>query len=117
MTSSLDVRPGERGPAAAMTLAVALVLLAYYFLKPARDSLFLAQASPAQLPLAFVVSALVAAPVAGLHARLARRWPLPRVTVLTLALLAATLPPLRLLLETDLPGVPYLLYAWAGLVG
>jgi len=117
MTSSLDVRPGERGPAAAMTLAVALVLLAYYFLKPARDSLFLAQASPAQLPLAFVVSALVAAPVAGLHARLARRWPLPRVTALTLALLAATLPPLRLLLETDLPGVPYLLYAWAGLVG
>lgn len=117
MTGPADVRPGERGPVAAMVLATALVLVAYYFLKPARDSLFLAQASPARLPLAYVLSALVAAPVAATHARLARRWPLIRTTVATLAVLALSLPPLRLLLGADLPGVPYLLYAWAGLAG
>jgi len=117
MTAGLDVRPGERGPVAAMAVASALVLVAYYFLKPARDSLFLAQASPALLPLAYVLSALVAAPVAAAHARLARRWPLHRVAVGTLSVLALSLPPLRLLLTADLPAAPYLLYAWTGLTG
>ncbi len=112
-----NVRPGERGPVLAMTVATALVLVAYYFLKPARDSLFLSQASPAQLPIAFMLAAVVAAPLASFHAKLSRRWSLIRVAIMTLTGLAVSLVLLRWLLNAEGIWIPYLLYAWAGLAG
>ena len=58
-----DLRSGERRLAVLMSANYFLLLLFYYLLKPARDSLFLVQISPEQLPLAYILTALVAAPV------------------------------------------------------
>ena len=100
-----------------MGLAVGLVLVSYYLLKPARDGLFLAAASPERLPWVYMLAAAVAAPVAALHGAVGRRVSVGRMAVGTLLVLAATLPGLRALVLAPKPWVPYLLYAWAGIVG
>ena len=50
-----------------------LLLLFYYLLNPARDSLFLVELSPSQLPLVYILTALVAAPVTAAYADYARQ--------------------------------------------
>lgn len=58
-----DIRKGEIGLTLLMFSNYYLLLVTYYFLKPARDSLFLVKVSPEMLPLVFIITALVAAPI------------------------------------------------------
>lgn len=113
----LDLRPGEGRLTTLLFLQYFLLLTAYYFLKPARDALFLIGAGAELLPAAFVVSALLAAPVAGLYARAGRRLSVQTLTVVTLLVLAFQLPVLYLLLREPAAWVFYLLYAWVGMFG
>ena len=61
--SIFEVRKGEIGITLLMFANYYLILVTYYLLKPARDSLFLVKVSPELLPLVFVITALVTAPV------------------------------------------------------
>ncbi|HJN46723.1 MAG: hypothetical protein CL477_17915 [Acidobacteria bacterium] len=59
----VEIRRGELAITLLMSLNYYLVLVTYYFLKPARDSLFLVEIGPGQLPVVFMLIAVVATPV------------------------------------------------------
>ncbi len=100
-----------------MALSYFLLLSTFYFLKPARDSLFLIKLSPEQLPLVFVVAALASIPVAGLYTRAARRFTLVNLTLGTLVVLVFCLLMLRYLITLGASWVYYAFYAWVGIYG
>ncbi|MFO7653979.1 MAG: Npt1/Npt2 family nucleotide transporter [Candidatus Krumholzibacteriia bacterium] len=113
----VDIRSGERRLTLLMVLCYFLLLVALYLLKPARDSLFLTRASPAQLPLVFILTAVVTAPLAALYARAGERFSVGRLVQLTFVLLVASLLALRLLVTAPALWTIYLLYAWVGVSG
>ena len=110
-----------RGDEAAVTAMMAgsyfLLLVSHYFLKPARDALFLTGASPSQLPLVFIAAALLAAPATVLYGRAGRRLSLDRLSAATIVVLAVSLALLRWLLGSGQVWVYYLFYAWVGIYG
>jgi len=113
----LGLREGEVAVAVLMAGSYFLLLVSHYFLKPARDALFLTEASPAQLPLVFMVSALLAAPATILYARAGRRLSLDKLAAATVVVLAVSLGGLRWLLDLGQVWVFYLFYAWVGIYG
>jgi AAA family ATP:ADP antiporter len=113
----LQLRPGERRPAALMGVAYFLLLLFYYLLKPARDSLFLVEVSAVRLPWVYMLTALVAAPVTAAWARAGRSRRLDRLLVLTSLVLAAGLLLLRELVRLEGAWVLYVFYAFTGVAG
>jgi ATP:ADP antiporter, AAA family len=113
----LDIRRGERLSTTTMVANYFLVLVSIYLLRPARDALFLINLEPAQLPWVYLLTALIAAPVAVVYARVGRRFPLQRVSVLTIVFLMTSLWGLYRILEFDRDWVYYLFYAWSGVVG
>ncbi len=121
MRRKLAARLGlhEEEAAAALLLGASyfLLLVSHYFLKPARDALFLTGASPAQLPLVFMASALVAAPATAFYARAGRRLSLDRLSAATVVVLALCLLALRPLLGLERTWVYYLFYAFVGIYG
>jgi len=117
LSALLGVREDEVAVAALMFASYFLLLVSHYFLKPARDALFLTEASPSQLPLVFMVSALAAAPATALYARAGRRLSLDRLAGATVIVLAASLVLLRGLLDLGQIWVFYLFYAWVGIYG
>ncbi|MBU8870056.1 MAG: cyclic nucleotide-binding domain-containing protein [Gemmatimonadales bacterium] len=117
LSGFLDVRPSERRLALAMFGNYFLVLVSIYLLRPARDSLFLVNLEPAQLPWVYLLTALVAAPVAVLYTRVGRHYRLQRVSILTILCLMAGLLGLYRILEFDQNWVYYLFYAWTGVTG
>jgi len=112
-----DLRAGERRLAVLMSANYFLLLLFYYLLKPARDSLFLVEISPAQLPLAYVLTALVAAPVTAAYARAGLKHRLDRLIALTTIVLMVNLVVLRWLIGVRQEWVFYLFYSWVGVAG
>ena len=117
LTATLGLREGEGLVALLMAGSYFLLLVSHYFLKPARDALFLTEASPAQLPLVFMASALVAAPATALYARAGRRLSLDKLSAATVLVLALSLALLRWLLDLGQVWVFYLFYAWVGIYG
>ncbi len=113
----LGLRPGEAAVVVLMAGSYFLLLVSHYFLKPARDALFLTEASPAQLPLVFMASALLAAPATILYARAGRRLSLDKLAAATVIVLAVSLGVMRGLLDLDQVWVFYLFYAWVGIFG
>jgi ATP/ADP translocase len=112
-----DLRPGERKLVALMSTNYFLLLLFYYLLKPARDSLFLVEISPTQLPLVYILAALVAAPVTAAYARAGMKHRLDRLISLTTIILMVNLVMLRWLVGVSQDWVFYLFYAWVGVAG
>ncbi len=112
-----DLRPGEGRLAVLMSANYFLLLLFYYLLKPARDSLFLVEISPAQLPLVYVLTALVAAPVTAAYARAGLKYRLDRLISLTLLILMINLVVLRWFIGFGQDWVYYLFYSWVGVAG
>ncbi|MEN8006301.1 MAG: Npt1/Npt2 family nucleotide transporter [Candidatus Krumholzibacteriota bacterium] len=112
-----DLRPGERRIAVLMAANYFLLLLFHYLLKPARDSLFLVEISPSHLPLVYILTALIAAPVTAAYARAGLRRRLDRLIALTIVILMANLVVLRLLIGVRQEWVFYLFYSWVGVAG
>ena len=117
LASRLGLDPAETSTVLLMGGSYFLLLVSHYFLKPARDALFLTGASPAQLPLVFIASALVAAPASALYARAGRRLSLERLSAATVLVLATALLGLRGLLSLEQVWVYYLFYAFVGIYG
>ena len=112
-----DLRSGERRLVVLMSANYFLLLLFYYLLKPARDSLFLVEISPEKLPLAYLLTALVAAPVTAAYARAGLRRRLDRLIALTILVLMVSLAGMRLLIDIRQDWVFYLFYSWVGVAG
>lgn len=79
----VEIRRGELAITLLMSCNYYLVLVTYYFLKPARDSLFLVEIGPGQLPVVFMLIAVVAAPVTTFYARAGRALRLNQLVLAT----------------------------------
>lgn len=112
-----DVRKGEIGLTLLMFSNYYLLLVTYYFLKPARDSLFLIKVSPEMLPLVFIITALVAAPLTALYSRASRSLKLNQLVNITIAVIIINLVILRYLVQINQPWVYYLFYTWVSIYG
>ncbi|MCP4566268.1 MAG: hypothetical protein GY841_01670 [FCB group bacterium] len=115
--SIFDLRRGEFLITALMFAGYYLFLVTYYFLKPARDSLFLVKVDPLQLPVVFIITALVTVPVVSLYSRAGRSLRLNQLITGTLAVLIVNLLILRWLIQWDEPWVYYLFYTWVSIYG
>ncbi len=115
LSSIVDIRKGEGILVTLMFAYYYVILITYYFLKPARDSLFLVRLGPEQLPLVFILIALIVAPVTTLYSRSARSYSLTRVMNVTLVILIANLFFLRWLIELDQSWVYFVFYIWVSI--
>lgn len=113
----MDVRKGEIGITALMFANYYLILVTYYLLKPARDSLFLVKVSPELLPLVFVITALVTAPVVTLYARASHSLKLNQMINITIGVIILNLFILRWLIQINESWVYYLFYTWVSIYG
>jgi ATP/ADP translocase len=113
----LNIRPGEIAITFVLFLVYFLVLCTHYFLKPTRDALFLAGSGPAALPLVFMLSAVVSAPLTTLMTKQGRGIPIHRLLVMTFLILALFLVGLRALIQVDASWVDYAFYIWVGIFG
>ena len=117
-TSTIDVRKGEVLITSLMVAYIYLLLVTYYLLKPARDSLFLSNTGPAFLPLVFVLIAVVVVPITTLYSRVSRSLPLNRLINLTTVVIISNLFILRWLLNfEDQDWVFYVFYIWVSIYG
>ncbi len=112
-----DVRRDEVGITALMGLNYFLILVTLYLLKPVRGSLFLVNLSALQLPLVFILVALITAPIITLYSKASRRWSHNRLNIITGSFLIVSLLLLRWLIQQDQPWVYYLLYIWVSIFG
>lgn len=115
--SILDVRKGEILLTALMFFAYYLILVTYYFLKPARDSLFLVKVDPLQLPVVFIITALVTVPVVTIYSRAGKSLRLNQLMTITSGILIVNLLILRYLIQWDSAWVYYLFYTWVSIYG
>lgn len=107
-------RPGEGRLTLLMAANYFLFLLFFYLLKPARDSLFLVNLEPSQLPWVYILTAFMAAPLIGAYVRASDRMNLERLTTLTILVLVVSLSLVRLLINVSTGGAVY--YLFYGLV-
>ncbi|MBT5876672.1 MAG: hypothetical protein HOH43_24825 [Candidatus Latescibacteria bacterium] len=115
--SFIDIRKGEVGLVALMCGYYYLILVTNYFLKPTRDSLFLVRLGAEQLPMVFILIALIVLPVTTSYARLSRSFTLTNLINITTAILIVCLFVLRLLIDLDQSWVYYLFYVWVSIYG
>jgi len=112
-----DIRKGELLVTLLMLLYIYLVMVTYYFLKPARDSLFLSEIGWRQLPYVFMLIALVAIPVNALYSRAGRRLRMNKLINYTTIALIACLFILRWVVSTGSTWAMYTFYIWVSIYG
>ncbi len=112
-----NLRRGEYALTALMFSYYYLILLTYYFLKPARDSLFLVKLGSDQLPLVFILIALIVVPVTSAYSRASLRFKLSRLIDITTVILIANLFLIRWLVLYNADWVYYLFYIWVSIFG
>jgi ATP/ADP translocase/HEAT repeat protein len=110
-----DLRVGERGLVGMMFAYNFALLVTLYLLKPARDSLFLNELGPQQLPLVFLAVAAAVVPVTLLYGRLGRRTRLSALVNGTTLALIASLVAMRFALDLEADWVFFLLYVWVSI--
>lgn len=115
LSSIVDIRKGEGTVVTLMFSYYYVILITYYFLKPARDSLFLVRLGPEQLPFVFILIALIVAPVTTLYSRSARSFSLNQVMNFTITVLIFNLIVLRWLIQLDQDWVYFVLYIWVSI--
>lgn len=112
-----DVREGEWKSVFLMVGLHFLLMMVLYFLKPARDSLFLVETGPDQLPVVYIILALVSLPVTYLVSDVLARYSTRHVISWVLAFLTLNLLLLRWLFVFDHPLIYMLFYIWVGIFG
>jgi ATP/ADP translocase/HEAT repeat protein len=115
LSSIVDIRKGEAIFVGLMFFNYYLILIIYYFLKPVRDSLFLVKLGPEQLPLVFILIALIVAPVTTFYSKAARSFSLNQVMNITIIVLIVNLLVLRWLIQFDQAWVFFVLYIWVSI--
>jgi ATP/ADP translocase len=117
LRSIVDVRRGEVALTLLMFAYYYLLLVTQYFLKPARDSLFLVEIGPRSLPIVFMLIAVVVVPVTTMYSRASRSLKLNRLINITTIILIGCLLILRWLLEYPHAAVFYTFYIWVSIYG
>ncbi len=112
-----DVRADEAKPVLLMGSYYFVLLVTYYLLKPARDSLFLIEIGPAQLPLVFMLIAAVVAPITRLHSRVAARTTLQQLLIGATVCMAVALVGMWAVLGGRGPWLFYVLYIGVSIYG
>lgn len=112
-----DIREGEWKSAGIMFALHFLLMVILYFLKPARDSLFLVETGPDQLPLVYIMLAIVSLPVTYLVSNVLSKYNIRSVIVGSLGFLAINLLAIRWLFFFDTPFVYMFFYIWVGIFG
>jgi ATP/ADP translocase/HEAT repeat protein len=113
----LDIRAQELSRVALMSTYLLLIIASYTTAKAVRDSLFVTNIGPAQLPYVYLIIAAAMGLVSLVHSRLVNRIGLHRLIRMT-AVIAITNLLLFLLLFTNNSAVWfYALYVWASLFG
>ncbi|WP_340102748.1 Npt1/Npt2 family nucleotide transporter [Rhodohalobacter sp. 8-1] len=112
-----DVRENEWKPVFLMVGLHFLLMVVLYFLKPARDSLFLVETGPDQLPIVYIVLALVSLPITYLVSDVLARFPTRQVIGYVLGFLTLNLMLLRWLFLFDHPLIYMAFYIWVGIFG
>lgn len=113
----IDLRPGEGVLTLLMGAYYFFILVSFYFLKPARDSLFLVKLSPTELPFVFILTALAALPVTAIYTRASRKFKISQLITFSTIFMIANLAVLRWLVTLEAGWVYYLFYAWVGIFG
>jgi len=113
----IDVRKGEILLTLLMFFYYYLLLVTYYFLKPARDSLFLVKLGASQLPIVFMLIAVIVVPVVTLYSQASRNLKLNHLINVTTLILVANLFVLRWLLQFSHGSVFYTFYIWVSIYG
>lgn len=91
VTGLVDVRKGERGPAALMALYGFLGMTAFYVMKPVRNSVFIGRVGADNLPYVYVVTAVAVAALMVGYSRYVERVDRERLVQGTFAVFAASL--------------------------
>lgn len=117
LRSIVDIRKGEIALTLLMLSSYYLILMTYYLLKPARDSLFLVKVDPKLLPVVFIITALVTVPVVSAYNRASRSLKLNQLVNYTYAVLIVNLVVLWWLVQHDDTWIFYLFYTWVSLYG
>ncbi|MDX9856641.1 MAG: Npt1/Npt2 family nucleotide transporter [candidate division Zixibacteria bacterium] len=117
LRSFADIRRGEIGISMLMLANIIAIMVTYYFLKPARDSLFLTKVDVERLPWVFILTALVSAPVVSMYSRAGRRLKLHQLINATLLLIIGFLVFFYFFIKLPYPWVPYAFYVWVSIYG
>lgn len=112
-----DIREGEWKSAGIMFALHFFLMVVLYFLKPARDSLFLVETGPDQLPLVYIVLAFVSLPVTYFVSNVLSKYNIRSVIVGSLGFLAVNLLAIRWLFFLDHPIIYMFFYIWVGIFG
>lgn len=112
-----DVREGEWAATGLMFLLHFVLMVTLYFLKPARDSLFLSEIGPQQLPLVYILLAVVSIPVTQILSKVTQSYPIKSVIQGSLLLLLVNLLAIRWLLNIDAGWIYMVFYIWVGIFG
>jgi len=115
--SIVEVRRGEVQITLLMLAYYYLVLLTYYLLKPARDSLFLVELGAGQLPVVFMITALVIVPLTSLYSSASRSLRLTHLVYASTGIFALSLAVLRWMLTLHSGWVFYVFYVWVTIFG
>ena len=117
-SSIIDLRKGEVLISTLMFFNIFLILVTYYLLKPARNSIFISVSGAKNLPLVFIAVALVVVPVTTIYSRISRSVNLIQLINYTLIFIISNLLFLRWLIA--IPGqswIAYTFYIWVSIYG
>ena len=117
LASIFGLRREEREISFLMALYHFLLLITLYLLKPVRDSLFLSERGPEELPFVFIVTTIAILPVAVLHTRAGRKLHVGRLIDGVSVFLVVVVLALRGLLALDTVWGTYVLYASVSIYG
>ena len=117
LASIFGLRREEREISFLMALYHFLLLITLYLLKPVRDSLFLSERGPDELPFVFIVTTIAILPIAVLHSRAGRKLHVGRLIDGVSVFLVVVVLGLRGLLALDTVWGSYVLYASVSIYG
>src|SRR5215813_12533013 len=113
----VDIRRQELGRVLIMSTYLLLIIASYSITKAVRDSLFVTNIGPAQLPYVYLLIAAAMGLVSMVYSRVVNRIGLHRLIRLTSIIAIANLVLFWLLFKSDSAVWFYLLYVWASLFG
>lgn len=112
-----EVRKNEWLTAALMFILHFMLMATLYFLKPARDSLFLSEIGPRQLPFIYLLLAVVAIPVSIFTSKYLRQYTSKKVLRGSLLFFIGSLVFLRWAFTLDVQWIFVVFYIWVGIFG
>ncbi len=118
VSSIIDLRKGEVLISTLMFFNIFLILVTYYLLKPARDSIFLSVSGAKNLPLVFIAIAIVVVPITTIYSRISHSLKLNQLINYTILFIIVNLFILRWLVALPPQSwIAYTFYIWVSIYG